>query len=153
MVSGNFIIGKDLSLDGFNEYIKPHLEKREIKLTDFMIFNGNTFKYDDLKSNKNLLISLISKLNLEEKLKESFLEAKNIFNKTDYDHKKDKTYSFQIFYGDKPYIETLGVYENDKTASKVYQNLAIKYSSIEADNFLDEFENKLKNFGEKLSPK
>ena len=30
------------------------------------------------------------------------------------------------------YFETLGLYQDDKTTSKVYQNLAIKYSSIDA---------------------
>ncbi len=141
MTSGNFIIGDDLSLEGFNHYIKPNLEKYQAKVIDFMIFNG---RLNSGSSNKHLLVSLIGKNeSLDEVVKKSMKEAYPFIEK-DQREIEFRNMTAQIY--QIKYFETLGLYQDDKTASKVYQNLAIKYSSIDAKNELSGFEEKISYF-------
>ncbi len=143
MTSGNFIIGHDLSLEGFNYYLKPNFEKYKVQITDFMIFNRSSI-------NKSLLISLTGNNgSLEEMIKKSFEEACNSIEKDQKDNKRI-AYTYQIRLSDNSFFETLGIYQDDKTASKVYQNLAIKYSLIDSENNLDEFEKRMSIFAQKF---
>lgn len=145
MTSGNFIIGDDLSLEGFNYYIKPNLEKYKVQITDFMVFNGRHFNCGNL--NKHLLVSLMGDNgSLEEIIKKSMEEADNSIEKD----QKGVAWNHQISSFGKVFFETLGLYNDDKTASKIYQNLAIKYSSIDAEDTLEEFENKISCFAKKF---
>ena len=150
MTSGNFIIGDDLSLKGFNFYVKPNLEKYKAQITDFMIFRG----LNPARSNNHIFISLIgNNESLEEMVKKSMEEAYNSVAKEEKEknYKELGVWSQQLYqYGRGLIFETLGLYSDDKTASKVYQNLAIKYSLIEIDNVLGEFENKMSNFAKKF---
>lgn len=140
MTSGNFIIGNDLSLDGFNYYLKPEFEKYQVQTTDIMPFNSS-------RINKSLLISLTGNNgSLEEIIKKSLEEAQNSIEK---DQKRFAS-NYQLRLSDNNLFETLGIYQDDKTASKVYQNLAIKYSLIDSDNQLDEFENRMSSFAKKF---
>ncbi|MDP2673154.1 MAG: hypothetical protein Q8O84_05055 [Nanoarchaeota archaeon] len=148
MTSGNFIIGNDLSLKGFNFYVKPNLEKYKAQITDFMIFKGNEFGSE----NKHLLLSLTGNNNsLEEIVKKSMEEAYNSVEK-DEENRQDMlgAWPHQIKSGQRILFETLGVYSDDKTASKVYQNLAVKYSLMGIDDVLEEFENKMSSFAKKF---
>ena len=73
MTSGNFIIGENLSLKGFNNCIKPNLEKYEVQITDFMSFKGL-----NPRNNNRILLSLIgNNESLEEIVKKSMKEAYN----------------------------------------------------------------------------
>ncbi len=141
MVSGNFIIGDGLSLEGFNYYIKPNLEKDKIKITDFMVFKE---RLGSGSLNKHLLVSLIGKNGfLEEAVKKNMEEAYISIEKD----QKEKDLREMVARGYQvKYLEILGLYTNNKTALKVYQNLAIKYSSIDARNELNAFEEKIASF-------
>ncbi len=144
MTSGNFIIGNDLSLDGFNHYLKPNFEKYKVQITDIMIFESSNI-------NKSLLVSLNGNNgSLEEMIKKSFEEAHNSIEKDKKDNQKMVAYTWQLHLSDNNSFETLGIYQDDKTASKVYQNLAIKYSLIDSEKKLDEFENRMSSFAKKF---
>ena len=149
MTSGNFIIGDDLSLKGFNNYIKPNLEKYKVQITDFMSFEGL-----NPGNNNHILLSLIGNNEpLEEIVKKSMEEAYNSVEKDakEKNHRELVVWPYQLYKYDQGLIfETLGLYNDDKTASKVYQNLSIKYSLMEIDNVLEEFENKISDFAKKF---
>ena len=149
MTSGNFIIGEDLSLKGFNNCIKPNLEKYKVQITDFMSFKGL-----NPRNNNRILLSLIgNNESLEEIVKKSMKEAYNsvVKEEKEKNYKELVVWPQQLYqYGRGLIFETLGLYIDDKTASKVYQNLAIKYSLIEIDNVLKEFEDKMSDFAKKF---
>ena len=147
MSSGNFIIGEGLSLEGFNIYIKPALEKYNSKVTDYLIFKN--------KDKSKLLISLSGGEGILERIvKISLDEAHKILEKEDkekgavrenkiawpYQIKNYKNGDLQEIY------ETIGVYSDDETASKVFQNLAIKYSLLDTETSLVDFKRALASF-------
>ena len=121
MTSGNFIIGNGLSLKGFNKYIKPNLEKYKTKITDLMIFNGNYFDF----KGKHLFLSLTgNNESLEEIVEKSLKEAYNSIEKDqrDKNYRNMLAWSHQLYESGQGLIfETLGLYNDDKTASKIYQ--------------------------------
>lgn len=147
MSSGNFEIGEKLSMKGFNEYVKPNLEKYKIRLTDVM-------QYKDRKGEK-ILASLIGDANpssLETAVKLSLNEAHIILKekeKSGEDKKSAWAHQVKTYEGE--ILNTLGLYQDNETASKVFQNLAIEYSAKNISHILDETKNEVKNFGERFT--
>jgi hypothetical protein len=127
MSSGNFILGNGLPLENFNLYVKPCLERYKAEITDCFSLEGEG-------SGKRVLVSLIGDANsdaLEQTVKISLDEARKIW-------------SFM------PYFETIGLYQDNNTASKVFQNLAVKYSAWELNDSLEDITKNLKNFSRKF---
>jgi hypothetical protein len=152
MGSGNFEIGRHLSMNGFNEYVKPSLNKYKAKITDIM-------SYTD-KNNKKILVSLKggegNQFALENLVKISLSEAYYNLLCDEENNPQNRgnilpamPYQVKDFEGEK--FNTIGLYQDNETASKVFQSLAIEYSAKNIGIILDEAKNKIKNFGEKFS--
>lgn len=127
MSSGNFIVGKDLSIQGFNHYVLPFLEKYKSEVTDIMSFKDRYEKY--------LLISIIGDANkdtLERTINNSIKEARPLAEE-DFQEKSRNKDNFSLIAWPHElsfeHTKTLGLYQDNETASKVYQNLAIEYSA------------------------
>jgi hypothetical protein len=153
MSSGNFIIGKGLSLKGFNEYIKPNLERHKTEVTDFLSCGEN--------GREKVLISLVGNDGILERIVKWSLEeavstmGKNIKeSKGDGNQSDPSAYAHQIRdYLDGGYsciFKTIGVYNGDNTASKIFQNLAVKCSLKDLESQLEETEEKMNDFGKKF---
>lgn len=72
MPSGNFIVGKNLSLSEFNKYLKPSLEKSGVMITDIIPFLSSS------NSKRGVLVSLYSKsrpISLGTRLENAFDDA------------------------------------------------------------------------------
>ncbi len=147
MSSGNFVIGHDLSLEGFREYILPNLEKYKVKMTDFSPYESE---------GKKVLVSLIGDANpdaLENTINISMKETYATLDK----HFKDNPAEFKMVFpsqiGDSEnqmFFKNLGSFKDNKTASKVFQNLVVKYSLIDLDSQLGNTESNLKRFKDKF---
>jgi len=55
MGSGNFLIGKGLSIAGFNEHVKPELESNKITVQDIVVV------HDPGKVSDNILVSVVAR--------------------------------------------------------------------------------------------
>jgi|GEM_PF-3809132 len=152
MQSGNYILGNGLTIAGFNHYIKPLLEKQDVELTDYMEFIGNLF---EINNEEHILIS-VKGTNLTNIIKESINSARKTIDDVTRQYPENQlVWGHQISSGGIPYIKELGVYSDEETASKVYQNLAVQYSleslqsaveekTEEIKDMLNEFGNKFK---------
>jgi len=152
MSSGNFVIGEDLELKGFNHYIRPNIEKYKTEITDVLSYEED--------GKKRVLVSLVgdADINALEKtvkisIEEAFLEVEKDERKIKDDREKlvyrqhIKTYKKGKY---QPLLDTIGLYQDNKTASKIFQNLAIKYSLEDLEYKLDEVEENLRCFGGKF---
>ena len=146
MSSGNFSVGEDLSLEGFREYVQPNLEKYKTQVTDVMEYSK--------KGSKRVLVSLIGDANpsaLEQTLKISLDEAKPVsqkyFEECNKNQHLERLTAWPHHLGN---FKTIGIYQDNETASKVFQNLAIIYSAKNIEHILDDVTSKIKYFGEKF---
>ena len=153
MSSGNFVIGEDLSLQGFNQYIRPNLEKYKSEITDFLVYSEN--------NRKRILVSLIGNADpiaLEQTVKISLEESLPIIQK-DFKEKNDignlppltsQAHQIKGFGKDDWLFNTIGLYQDNETASKVFQNLAVKTSAVDSENKLERLELSVRYFKEKF---
>lgn len=153
MSSGNFTLGHDLTLEGFNHYILPNLEKYNTQVTDILSYSD-----EDIKK---ILIALKREKEdartLEVVLNTSLEKAYSVIEKDFYKNCEKKpayfTANYQIGSKDNWLLRTIGIYKDDETASKVFQNIAVEYSikslkeKIEdIENYISEFREKFENF-------
>ena len=145
------MIGKYLKLEGFNQYIKPNLEKHKTEIKDILSYEEN--------GKGRVLVALIGDVDINalERIVKTSIEEAFLVIKKDYleansknDHSTLTAFPTEIVYGDKPLFKTIGLYQNNKTASKVFQNLAGKYSLIDLKSQLKYTDEILKDFGEKF---
>jgi len=151
MSSGNFIIGEDLSLEGFNTYVKPRLEEYKTEVKDYLVFKDH--------SHSRVLVSLLGKEGILERIvKISLDEAHKILEKEDKE-KGDSRYNkiawpreIKNYQNGKlqEIYKVIGVYQNDETASKIFQSLAVEYSAKNINSILSEATRQIRYFGEKL---
>jgi hypothetical protein len=151
MSSGNFAIGKDLSLEGFNHYIKPILEKYKSEVTD-------VFSYVEEYSER-VLVSLIGdakpealerilRISIEEVLPKVKEDLNKYSSRNDFP--KSAVWEHHINNTDGAIFNTIGLYSDNKTASRIFQNLAVKYSLIDLESQLEKTEDNLRIFSEKF---
>jgi len=127
MSSGNFIVGYGLSLEGFNRYVKPNIEKQGLVLTD-----SSTFKYGKNKIPR-ILVSVYSKdgmNSLEQRMKEGLDKA---FADIGEDIKKINNLGDMLALGsqikeictkeNKYSLRTMGIYPDKEAASKLFPGL------------------------------
>ncbi len=145
MSSGNFEIGEGLSMEGFKEYIKPNLEKYKTQVTDMM-------SYAD-RAGEKILVSLIGDATpsaLENTVKISLDEAHKILQDKERTNEDKSAWTHQVkTYGGEKF-NTIGIYQNNETASKVFQNLAIEYSTKNINNVLTKAKSDINEFGKKF---
>ncbi len=147
MASGNFLIGDNLSVEGFNKYIIPSLKMYDIKVSDVL--------YKKLAS-KGILISLVRDVGektslLEEFVQKSMEEAYSEVNKDFEKHpSKCLVYPHQICNGGNWAWNIIGVYSDDKTASKLFPSLALDYFAEVLTNRLENIEESMSDFAEKF---
>jgi hypothetical protein len=147
MSSGNFEIGRDLSIKGFNEYVKPNLEKYKTEIKDIMSYtDGN---------DKKILVSLVgdsAPSSLETAVQISLREAHIILTEMERKGNENKSawaYQVKDYEGEK--YNVVGLFQENETASKVFQSLALEYSSKNLSYILDKTKENIKGFGERLS--
>ena len=148
MGSGNFEIGKGLSMKGFNDYVKPFLLEYKAEVTDVM-------QYTDRVRN-GLIVSLRggvgNQFGLENTVKVSLNEAAKILSEQEKVSSESKSaWAHEVKESEGVIFNTLGLYKNNETASKVFQNLAIEYSAKNIDSVLSKVENSINEFGKKFS--
>ncbi len=151
MQSGNYILGNGLTIAGFNHYIKPLLEKQAVELTDYMEFTSNLFEANNAE---HILVS-VKGTNLTNMVKESIHSARKIIDDVSRQFQENQlAWGHQISSRGNPYLKELGVYSDEETASKVYQNLAVQYSldSLHSavEEKTEEIKEMLNEFGNKF---
>jgi hypothetical protein len=131
--------------------MKTELEKYKAKITDVHCYQRDL--------HKKVLVSLIGDSTpeaLERVVKISMEEA---LPKVEEDHKKylsernlsaSLVWPHQIENSDGVIFSKIGTYQDNKTASKVFQNLAIKYSAMDLESQIEETNDKLRLFADKF---
>jgi len=168
MSSGNYLVGKGLSFSGFDEYIKPYLDSKNV------IVNDRIQVIDDEggSSDKRLLMSLVGEGILENILNDAMgscydkveSDVRNNPKSFTFDGNKPSAYSFQIstkewvvdnnhnkILTDVGIFTVLGTYKDNDTASKLFPLIAQKYLAKELSEQVDDLEEKLTNIGKRLS--
>lgn len=146
MSSGNFEIGSRLSLEEFNQYVKPIFEKYKAQITDIMPYK---------EKEDGLLMSLIGD-STPSALENTVKISLNEIHKKLYDEREDEegnqkiSVAFKVKDSDGEKYKTLGLFQDNETASKVFQNLAFEYSLKNLDNVLKNASYEIKQFGEKF---
>lgn len=148
MSSGNFEIGEGLSLRAFSEYLKPSFEKYNSHVTDIIEYN--------IHQSKKLLVSLVcctSPLELEKVVKLSLDDACIKIERINKDLKESERLAWphQVKNYEGQICAPIGLFQEDETASKVFQFLAIKYSAKGISEILEEAKSEIIRFGEKFS--
>ncbi len=150
MSSGNFEIGSGLSMRGFEKYVKPSLEKYHAEITDIL-------SYSEVGKEK-IFVSLIgdaSSSALENTVRISLNEAHSNLEEEEKNRgnvrKEIIAWAHQVkdYEGEK--FNVVGLYQDNETASKVFQNLAIEYSTKNLDYILEESKEEIRRFGKELS--
>lgn len=147
MSSGNFEIGRDLSINGFNEYVKPNLRKYQVKIKDIM-------SYTD-RNDKKILVSLVkdgTPSSLETAVQTSLHEAHVILTGMERKTSENKSaWAYHVKDSEGEKYNVVGLFQENETASKVFQSLALEYSSKNLSYILDKTKENIKGFGERLS--
>lgn len=163
MASGNFLVGKDLPLEGFDKYILPLLEEKGYSVMD-RISVGN-------KSNKSILVSVAGAGDLEKEINDALVRSRKIIETDENELVKANfgfnqvAWSYQVSefvaWEDKNdkkvenYIgiySVLGLYNDDSTASQLFMPIAQSYLLDDLGKKVDGIKNKIKNIlGKRLS--
>ncbi len=164
MASGNFLVGKGLSIQGFDTYIQPVLEEKGYSIPDKL---GNYSSIDQ----GGIFISMVGEGDLETILDETLIQAGKNIEKVEKELREKRVtdkqiaYRFQVSTTEwvekeedrvfKGIFKVIGIYQDNSTASKLFQpkaqeilleNLRKKLYETEK-----EFNSTLKNLGQRLS--
>lgn len=153
MGSGNFLIGEGLSLQGFEQYVQPLLEKKGCYVKDKLAIN------QDNLSTKKILVSISGKGDLDKtidyllvktgKILEKELDKKGVAGRTAYSHQISQYTYPEKMQGKKGHVckgkyKVLGVYQDEGTASKLFPALAQNYLLDGLETKADEVAEKFK---------
>jgi len=169
MVSGNFLIGKGLSLEGFNAFVQPVFEEKGYFVKDKLVIFPNTHY-------KKLLVSIKGDENLENSINTILIESGIIIGKAQaraielnsqtsggeycplaYSHEVSKFDHWEKngeknICIDKGLYTTLGIYDSDDSASKLFPSIAQEYLLEILETKTEAIKTKIKNLlGSKLS--
>jgi len=149
MTSGNYLVGKDLSMSGFELYVQSELEQAGYSVPDKL-------QVTDDDSTK-ILVSLVGE-DTENSLNDALVKAVEKMEKEnkgiperDYIAWKHQVCGYDSKGGDVGKFDTLGTYSDDATASSLFSELAHKYLLAGLDGQVDEFKGKLGEIGHVLS--
>lgn len=141
MASGNFLVGKGLSITGFLTYINYELSLLGIEVTNrVLLSNSHSFE-------GSILVSLKGKGDLEKILLESIKKGKKRLSsnieKSGYNSGKIVALSPQL-----DFYKNLGIYEDDNAASRDFPLLSQRYLSEAAVKAIGDAKKKLDNMFE-----
>jgi len=166
MASGNYLIGENLSLEGFKEYVQPALQEQGYTVQDkIKVSTGNGF------NENSLLVSIVGEDNIENKLNDLLVEVgehvEKVYEESERPLEDQIALKYQISGlgrpkivdgNDRPtrveegYFVVLGTYEGDDTASELFPTLAQKYLLKDVERNAEEVMRKVKGLlGKKLS--
>jgi len=168
MASGNFLIGKDLSLEVFKQYVQPILEKRGYSVQDKLSV------LDPASScQRIILVSIVGEGDLEKGINDLLIESGKVIEKSDaeigeQDGNSSNSIAFKYQVSkfshwvmnkgkkdvrvDKGQYETRGIYQSDDVASQLFPLIAQEYLleglEAKAEGVIEQIKSLL---GEKLS--
>lgn len=151
MASGNFLIGNDLSIEGFNQYVQPLFEERGYSVQDKLAIPEENYQ-------KRILASVVGEGDLEAEINDMLVESGKIIDKAEaerrqriggipnpiaLEHQVSVISHWETREGeedvrvDKGKYETIGIYHSDDTASQLFPSIAqeylLKYLEVKAD--------------------
>lgn len=153
MASGNFLIGDDLSLEGFETYVHPILKEKGYLVTDKLDISIENLR-------ESILTSISGEGDLEKMVNEVLLEAKIHIKKAEEERRKKGNeeriasenqvcgYAHEIGVPKGEYT-MIGVYQDDTTASKLFPLIAQKYLLEDLKTISEEVVENIKSLLEK----
>lgn len=145
MASGNFVIGNDLSLEGFNTCVQPVLEEKGCAVSDKLVVNQ--------RFHTAILTSISGGENLEDTVKSSLIDVKEKLEgeMREKGGREVSVYPHQVIGLGGGYFAE-GVYQSDSTASELFPSIAQKYLLRDVGSSVGEVAEKIKSLLEqKLS--
>ena len=155
MASGNFLIGKDLSLKGFDKYVEPLFKKKGYSVQDRLNVSHD--------QDKAILISVSGEGDLEKGISDALVKSGEIMDAEMKELGFDKMISYnhqvsqfshwegKVGTGKKIVLgiyKTIGVYKEDDAASKLFPSIAQKYLLDGLEDRIEEVAQKAKNLRE-----
>lgn len=148
MTSGNFLIGSRLSWEGFDTYVKPALNANRITLNDLIMVNA-------IEMDSSLLASLSSEGDVEKSLNKALIDSITIINvneknRRENGEKNQIAWEHQVKgnFGKGAYF-TIGVYQDNLTASRLFPSIAEKYMMAEIEKKADYLRKEIKSLLQK----
>ncbi len=135
MVSGNFLVGSDLQIAEFLEYIKPGLDKEGYKVTDMMAVYKN--------NDPTILVAITGGDDIEGKLNAALVDVgykeKRIqHHVASYTAVKDGKERY-----DEGRYEILGLYQDNETAHQMFPTLVQDYLITRLEKKVGDLEKKI----------
>jgi len=163
MVSGNFLIGDGLSLEGFKLYVQPLFEGRGYSIQDRLSVSVR----EGVSNNKKILTSVVGEGDLEKGINDCLVEAGNAVEAetkkkgfegmSAYNH-QISSFSHHEGEGENRKrvnvgrYQTVGSYQADDTASQLFPAIAQEYLLKSVEAKADEVVNQVKSLlDQKLS--
>lgn len=125
MSSGNYIVGSGLSIEGFEEYVEPNLEREGVE-----VVNRTEVPYETgrprYKRTSGVLVSVTGEGRLEDAVNAAVLQGVADMEEEDWDAES----SAEPFYlaenpdYEEPIVHMLGEYADDETATDLFDEYA-----------------------------
>lgn len=141
MTSGNFLIGSDLSLEGFGQYVQPILEERGYSVQDKL-----SIPYAGHQ--RTILASVVGGGDLEKGINDVLVQSGQVIDEKEAERRQQPGSSRNLIAWkhqvsefshwerkegeedvrvDKGQYETIGTYQTDNTASQLFPSIAQEY--------------------------
>ena len=148
MASGNFLIGKGvhIAVNAFNEYVQPYLKKQGYEVKDKI-----QVPHPDNEDYYTVLVSLTGKGDLEKKLNTMLCKvnknkaAGEAMKREDAPAYKEYLYAV-VTHENKGQFRTIGVYDDDNTASQLFPTIAQEFLVKRAKRQVTELKGVLNSF-------
>ena len=151
MNSGNFLVGHDLKLAGFDEYVTPRLKKKGVAVTDRLsVSDGGASSVLVALSGKGDLVSILSGTLIAAAGEIGRLPIQEQIGGTASPHQLREYPQSGVEEREKARFTTLGIYSDLKTASQLFPSIAQKYLAEEATEKVEEVTDQLEKIRDAL---
>lgn len=155
MPSGNFIVGNELSLEGFRKYVEAPLLDNGYAVLDVFDLQRQMPDFSNDFGGESILFSVRGhqQHTLEETIRKVMLDAEKKLITTP-DIKIAHPYNFVKNYaGDlkKPNLKVEGIYMGDETASEVFGSIVNKYLMHSNEVRLQKLDEQVKAIGRRFT--
>ncbi len=120
MVSGNFLIGMDLSLENFNRYVEPILEEKRCIVRDRLVVN-----YCPKIGSKTIFTSVVGNVDLGKMINQALIDSKEVISGEQGVWRSQVSINF--LGSERGQYRTIGIYEENEEASRLFTSLVKKY--------------------------
>lgn len=161
MTSGNFLVGHNLSIRGFQSYVAPRLIERGFVVADMLSVQSE-------KNNQAILASIFGEGNLEKALDESLVQTGKQLEQERMNPTQPKpepiAYEFQVWGArwegqgtaeakrlDFGIYKTLGLYSANNTATNLFPILANGYLVAKTEQEIEKLKERVRAIGTTLS--